>query len=90
MNYKIGDIVYRKDENSKPPYSRKYIFLGTTLDKDLRTVRIIKETVGDRVEIGMFISKPVNVKTSDDSNYYTDVFLYDVELFEKVENLNEI
>lgn len=82
MNYKIGDIVHKKGAY---PFPKIYIFLGTTLDKDLKTVRIIKETMGDEVEIGMFISKPVVVRTNDDNNYYTEILLYDVELFEKKE-----
>lgn len=85
MNYKIGDKVYRKKDKINTQYCKKYIFLGITEDQDLRTVRIIYETVGDKVEIGVFRDEPMKVKTTDDSNFYIETFLYNVDLFEKEE-----
>jgi hypothetical protein len=89
MNYKIGDIVRRKDDVSNPKYRKMYTFLSIVEDNDLQIVRLMKNMTGDKVRISSFTHKPIKIKTNDDSNYNIETFLYDVDLFEKVENLNE-
>lgn len=80
MNYKIGDIVIKK------PYTEKYIFLGTSDNESVKPIKITKEIMGEKVEIGMFIHKPVEiVYNADDDNYVVELLFYNTELFEKDE-----
>lgn len=85
MNYKIGDVVIRKDEERKV-YAEKFIFIGTTENNTAKPIIITKQVMGGKVEIGMFIHKPVEVSYNDDhDNYVIDVLFYSTELFEKDE-----
>lgn len=78
MNYGIGDVVVRKGVKYE-----KYIFLGTTKDESIRIVEQVRKVVGDNIEIGMYITKPVRVKTDSDGEYVTEIVFSDIELFEK-------
>jgi len=85
VNYKIGDIVIIKDEEKKM-YAEKFIFLGTTEDNTAKPVTITMQVMGGKVEIGMFIRKPVEISyNSDHDSYDVDVIFYNTELFEKDE-----
>ncbi len=87
-NYKIGDIVIRKDitDKTKRQYAEKYIFLGTSDSSTAKPVIVTKQVMGGKVEIGIFIRKPVEiVYSSDDENYVVELLFYSTELFEKDE-----
>lgn len=85
MNYKIGDIVIRKDYEKKA-YAEKFIFLGTTENNTAKPIIITKQVMGGKVEIGIFICKPVEVSYNNDhDNYVVEVLFYNTELFEKDE-----
>ena len=85
VNYKIGDIVIRKDEKKKI-YAKKFIFLGTTENNTAKPVSVTMQVMGEKVEIGMFIHKPVEVSYNRDRDSYdVDVLFYSTELFEKDE-----
>lgn len=85
MNYKIGDIVIRKDEEKKI-YAEKFIFLGTTENNTAKPVIVTKQVMGGKVEIGMFIRKPIEVSyNGDHDSYDVDVIFYSTDLFEKDE-----
>lgn len=83
VNYKIGDIVIRKDDEKKV-YAEKFIFLGTTENNTAKPIIITKQVMGGKVEIGIFIYKPVEISYNNDhDNYVVEVLFYNTELFEK-------
>ena len=85
MNYKIGDIVIRKDAEKKS-YADKCIFLGTSDNNTVKPITVTKSVMGGDVEIGMFVRKPVEIMYhSDNDNYVVELLFYNVELFEKNE-----
>jgi len=85
VNYKIRDTVIRKDEENKI-YAEKYIFLGTTENNTTKPVTITKQVMGEKVEIGIFTRKPIEILyNSDNDNYVTVLLFYSTELFVKDE-----
>ena len=85
MDYKIGDIVIRKDDEKKP-YMEKYIFLGVTENETVKPVTITKSVMSEDIQIGMFLHKPIEIiYKSDGDNYVVELLFYNVELFEKGE-----
>lgn len=87
MNYKIGDTVVRKtNDGNKKIYDNRYIFLGITDNNSIKPVVTTKEVMGEDVQIGMFVHKPVEVIYNDDNcEYVVEVLFHNVELFEKDE-----
>ncbi len=88
VNYKIGDIVIRKDiaDKTKRIYAEEYIFLGTSEYDTAKPIAITKQVMGGKVEIGMFIRKPVEiVYNGDNDKYVVELQFYSTELFEKDE-----
>jgi len=85
INYKIGDIVIRKDEKSKI-YAEKYIFIGIAENNIAKPVMVTNQIMGRKIEIGMFIRKPVEILYNmDHDDYNVDVLFYSTELFVKDE-----
>ena len=85
MNYKIGDLVLRKNTEKKQ-YAEKYIFLGTSDSDTVKPITVTKSVMGGDVEIGMFVRKPVEIMYhSDNDNYVVELLFYNIELFEKDE-----
>lgn len=86
MNYGIGDIVTIKSTiRSEKEHAKKFIYLGSTNDRTIKPITYTKFVMGEDIQIGMFVSTPIEPIFVDNKDYVLKLLFFDTELFEKDE-----